>query len=202
MRARHGGALLPVLILAIILFLLSAMLPQVLVAASSAMRHDQGRETLLAAAESGVAFAEARLKDNITDALTLGQAPNLAPFDCKPTMENPDYGDGHRATFDVAVTDIEALPPVEASDPTSADASSGVPDEVDAFHYQLISHASSDQGQGLSVQVSGIMAFTVHVDHGDSGGVAVKTVTKVEISPLDAEFRDGESAPVGSGAAE
>lgn len=202
MSARRGGALLPVLILAAILFMLSAMLPQLLVAASSGLRHDQSREVLLAAAESGVAFAEARLKNNIEDALTVGTDPALAPFTCKPTMENPDYGDGHLATFDVAVTSIEALPPADAPDAPSLDALSGDGQSqgktrVFAYRYQLVSHAVLHQGRTLSVQVSGIMAFTVNEDRGPAGGLPVRTVTQVKISPIDTEMQQPQTGAGG-----
>jgi len=55
--ARAGGALYPVLLLLGVLVFLGCMIPQVLVQASVGIRQDRGRDALVLALESGIAFA-------------------------------------------------------------------------------------------------------------------------------------------------
>lgn len=111
-RARPGGALYPVLVIAVVLFGMAMALPQVLIGASGSMQLDTGRDRKREALESAVAFAEARLKRELGQMCLGGPAElgvvmptggadfplngmtvsRLPPFSVRPSFANPDYG--------------------------------------------------------------------------------------------------------------
>lgn len=111
-RARPGGALYPVLLIAVVLFGMAMALPQVLVGAGASLRLDSGRDRKREAMESAVAFAEARLKRELTNLALSGPAElgvvlptagagfplnglsmsKIGGFTVRPSFANPDYG--------------------------------------------------------------------------------------------------------------
>jgi hypothetical protein len=108
MTARTGGALFPVLILVGILFLMSTMLPQLLVQASGAIRIDHKRDTVDQALDSAIAFAEAKLKHDLSTQVATGAAAaggkTPAPpagWVVRPSFDNPDFG--HKNPYDFEV---------------------------------------------------------------------------------------------------
>jgi hypothetical protein len=103
--ARAGGALFPVLILVGIMFLMSTMLPQLLVQASGAIHIDHKRDAVDQALDSAIAFAEAKLKHDLATQVATGAAAGggktAAPpagWVVRPSFDNPDFG--HKNPYD------------------------------------------------------------------------------------------------------
>jgi hypothetical protein len=106
--ARPGGSLYPVLIIVGILFLMSTMLPQVLVQASGAIRIDHKRDAVGDTLDSAIAFAEAKLKADLathvaTGAAAAGSKTPAPPagWVVRPSFDNPDFG--HKNPYDFEV---------------------------------------------------------------------------------------------------
>lgn len=121
--ARAGNSLYMVLLITGVLFILSMMLPQVLVQAAGGIKLDHGRDQLMDAMDSGIAFAEARLKHDLANTVgAWGPAerggatpppqgltpdengpgiPGMAGWVATPSYDNPDFGPKHRFTFEV-----------------------------------------------------------------------------------------------------
>ncbi|MDB5097093.1 MAG: hypothetical protein JWM80_1514 [Cyanobacteria bacterium RYN_339] len=111
--ARPGGALFPVLILVGILFMISTMLPQILVQASGAIRIDHKRDAVSDTLDSAIAFAEAKLKRDLALQVASGAAAagpkTAAPaagWAIRPSFDNPDYGHKNLYDFEVKCTKI------------------------------------------------------------------------------------------------
>jgi hypothetical protein len=175
--ARKGGALYPVLMIAGILLILSNMVPQVLVTASHAMRNDNARERLLNATECGIAVAEAKLKQEVSNGLMAGATPRLdKEWILKPSFENPDFGRHSDYTYEVKLVDFKFR-------------GVGVKDkkEIYEFSYRLYAKGSSVKGQSLDVAVSGLLRATMSVDTSGSG-IAARTLEDVEIHAFNQEL--------------
>lgn len=174
--ARKGGALYPVLMIAGILLILSNMVPQVLVAASHAMRNDNSREGLLNATECGIAVAEAKLKQDVAHALMAAETPKKADWVVRPSYGNPDFGHGKDYTYEVKLVDLKLHGAGTTKDK-----------EVYDVGYRLFAHGSSAKGATLDIAVSGLVRVTLSVDTGGSG-LASRALDKVEIHAFNQEL--------------
>jgi hypothetical protein len=183
MSARKGGALLPVLILSGILLLLGSILPQVLVSASNAMKNDFQREHLLAAAESGVAIAEARIKRQLADDLLAGAQPRPETFTATPSLDNPDYGRSKDYTYDVAVQSVTLKDMVPDANGLGF-----------RYSYQLTSVGKSARGQTLRLDVTGLITLKLHIDSAN-GGLATRSLEPIRTEAITRESRDPYPVP-------
>jgi hypothetical protein len=171
---RHGGVLLPVIILAGILFFLSALLPQVLIQASHALVSGFDRQSLLYAAESGLSFGEAKLKQELSDAVMLGSPLPTPGWTFSPYSTNPDYGPSQPLTFKVTVMAIKAKDVVIDND-----------QERDRFSYRLDCSASDRKNHTLDEQETGLITVTIPAGSGGSGLKAVSDVSiQAGVTPL------------------
>jgi hypothetical protein len=163
---RRGGVLLPVLIMAGILFFLSALLPQVLIQASHAMGAGVDRQGLLYSAESGLAFGEAALKQELSDSLMLGRPVPAPGWTFSPYSTNPDFGPGKSLNFKVTVLDTRFK-----------DATTTGDQERDRFSYRLTSRATDSHGHDLTLAETGLVSITLPVGARGSGLRAVTAMS-------------------------
>jgi hypothetical protein len=183
--AREGTSLYMVLLLTGILFMMSAMLPQVLVQAGSAIRVDRTRDLLMDTVDSGIAFGEARLKRDLSnlvttwsgngDPLQRGPAPppvgfvpdksgpslqGMAGWVVRPTFDNPDFGPKKTFNFEVRCLKV-ALYHVQRTDIS----------EMNQFHYTLDAGAWEIKGErSRHIEVNGVITVNASIDrHGNRG---------------------------------
>lgn len=181
-KARAGGALYPVLLLLGMLIFLGAMIPQVLVQASVGIRQDRGRDSMVLALESAVAFAEGRLKKELSEGLLLKDEPVIRPFRCYPMGENPDFGrekfyDWESRLLKTKVFDVQAP--------------EGSPVTTFTYAYRIQARAWSTKKNGPSEgsEVNGLISVRIGIDKGKSG-VALKTLEGISFESMD-EQRSG-----------
>lgn len=175
---RRGGALFPVLILSVILLMLCTMLPQVLVGASKAMTTDVSRDRVLEAAESGVAFAEAQLKQRLKNDLTLGHTVKLSGFVIQPSFDNPDFGKRKLIDWETRLVSVK-----------KRETRLELTQELHRFGYKLASRAWNTQGRQIKLDVSGTLTATVKVDVGH-GGMAIRSVEKITTEAFARELQN------------
>ena len=182
LRGRAGGALYPVLLLMGVLVFLGAMIPQVLVQASMGIRQDRGRESLVVALESAIAFAEARLKKDLSEGLLLSDEPKIVPFTIKPKFDNPDFGrkrafDWEARLLKTAVFDVVA----NEKDPVIA--------FVHSYRIQAKAWSTREGGPELGSEVNGLI--TVRVTKAVSkGGVATRLLEGVSFETMNEERKN------------
>lgn len=188
LRARRGGALYPVLMISIILFMLSAMLPKMLIQSGSALRTDRNRTRTLMTLESGVSMAEARLKREMADDLLAGvtSRPPRA-WTAAPSFDNPDFGRRHDSTFRVKVLDTKPYDVVPKGD--------GVEDH--RFSYRLDAKAWERRGGAMRVSVTGLIVVSVRVDVGRSG-IPNRTIVGSAIQSINQELPAVDAPPPGA----
>jgi hypothetical protein len=175
---RHGGALYPVLMMATILVILSAMLPQVLVQASTAMRNGNDRQAVLYACESGIAMAEARIKRQLASDLQLGQPPSLDKLEVSPTMENPDYGRKQDIDFSVRLTGLKLRDVLKTDQ-----------GEIYRYSYGLDAKAWTPKARAVHLAVQGLISLPLTIDrHG--GGMPLRAVGPATINAINREEND------------
>jgi hypothetical protein len=196
--ARPGTSLYMVILLTGILFMMSAMLPQILVQASGAIRIDRSRDLLMDAVDSGIAFGEARLKRDLTNHVTswsgngdpaqTGPKPPAAGFVpdkagpslqgmagwvVHPTFDNPDFGQRKQLNFEVRCLKV-ALFHVQRTEVS----------ETSQFHYSLDAGAWENKGEhNRHVEVNGVITLNASIDrHGN------RTVNDVQIQSINREI--------------
>ena len=176
-RARAGGALYPVLMLMGVLVFLGAMIPQVLVQASVGIRQDRSRDSLTVALESAIAFAEARLKKDLSDALVLADEAKVPPFAIKPSFENPDFGKKRAfdwearllktSVFDVVATDKDPMKTF-----------------VYAYRVQAKAWSTRPNGPNQGAEVNGLISVRI-LDEKSSGGISSRTLDGVSFETMN-----------------
>jgi hypothetical protein len=175
--ARPGGALYPVLLLLGVLVFLGTMIPQVLVQASVGIRQDRGRDALILALESAIAFAEGRFKKDLTDALALTDTPTLRPFTIKPTLDNPDFGRKKAYDWEARLLRVARFDTVEKP-----------PDPVitHVFSYRVQAKAWSTRPGGANAgsEVNGLLSVEVLSDKGKSG-VTIRSIQRVGFESMN-----------------
>ena len=180
--ARRGGALYPVLIIMGILFMMSALLPQVLVDASVNIRTDRKRDKLMDAVDTAIAFSEARLKRQLASLVVSGQAaeagkkivpgtdslkfykegsapsiPGSAGWVVKPTFDNPDYGHNHDYDFEARCMRVHLF---HVNDLLVS--------QVYQFNYTIDAGAWNKAGNNKHVEVNGVVQIPAAVGpHGE-----------------------------------
>lgn len=182
--ARRGGALFPVLIISLILFMLGAMLPRVLIQASSALRNDRTRTLLLTAAESGIAMAEARLKREITDDLLANTTSKTPHWVVKPSFDNPDFGPDHDSTFAVVLNKVNPFDTTE------------LPGGVVQYRYdyRLDAHGWIKPSHAMRIEVNGLITVTVREFSGNSIA-KVRSFLSNSVQAINTERQDPLSGP-------
>lgn len=175
--SRPGGALFPVLILSGLLLMLSTMVPQILVSASGAMRNDQDREAVLAACESGVAIAEARLKQRAATDVVIGTPVQIEHFSLSPSPDSPDYGRRQDVDYSVRLLDFKLKDKIV-----------GQNEETTRFTYRLDARAWEPKGRSLHLGVSGLLAVVVSIDRGQGGGAAIRQLKDVVLQATNREL--------------
>ena len=175
--ARAGGALYPVLLLLGVLVFLGCMIPQVLVQASVGIRQDRGRDALVLALESGIAFAEGRFKKELTDSLLLSDKPILRPFTVKPTLDNPDFGRKKLHDWEARLLRIRRF-----------DTVSSVPSRftthVFSYRIQVRAWGTRPGSPAMGSEVNGLISVDVFTDRGRSG-VAVRRIERVGFEAMN-----------------
>jgi hypothetical protein len=182
MKARTGGALFPVLVIVGILFLLSTMLPQVLVQAAGAIRLDNKRDKLSDALDSGVAFAEARLKRDLAQHVATGAAADharanqpLGGWKVRPTFDNPDFGRKKDYDFEVRCTKA-SLWKVDTI---------GIDQEVYRYAYVLdVGAWDAKHGQARHAEITGLVTVTA------KPGRPERQVAEVKVEGINRERKD------------
>lgn len=213
--SRTGGALFPVLMITGIIFLLSSMLPQVLVQASGSLRVDHARDELTNALDSGVAFAEARLKRDLTNYVMAGvpltslagaalatladgtgadsgglgtPLPQLAGWVVKPSFDNPDFGRKKKYAFEVRCQTVRLWK-------LGLDANG----EIYRFTYALDAGAWREDGNKKHVEVTGTITLTTAVSRSSTGSPVRVLKGPPVINGLNRELQnDFVSAPASS----
>jgi hypothetical protein len=175
--ARRGGSLYPVLMITAILLILSSMLPQVLVGASNAQKNGVARDRLLDAVESGVAFAEARLKQQLSADLMAGSVPKGGSWVIKPSYDNPDFGPKKDATFEVKLVSVKLDSFVPLGDGK----------ELYRYAYRLHAQGATAKGRQMALGVSGMVTLHMTVDVGASG-VPLRSVADVQVTAFNQEL--------------
>lgn len=180
--ARAGGALYPVLMLMGVLVFLGAMIPQVLVQASVGIRQDRGRDALTVAMESAIAFAEARLKKDLSDELMLKDKPDIRPFTIKPSFENPDFG--KKRAYDWEARMLRT---------TVFDVVSNEKDPVKTFVYsyriQAKAWSTRPDGPNQGAEVNGLISVRI-LEEKSKGGVATRTLDGVSFETMNEERKN------------
>lgn len=175
--ARPGGALFSVLILSTILLILGIMLPQLLVGTSAAMRNDHDRERVLYAAESGVAFAEARIKRQIGDDLLAGASPASQVFELTPSPDSPDFGHGSDLSYLVKLLNL-TVPSLQLDQATQALRCA----------YQLDARAWTKAGRQVHLEVDGVLDVPLTIDRGSAGGIPAFSLGTIETHAIQREL--------------
>lgn len=158
---RRGGALYPVLLISACLLIMSSLLPQVLISSSHAQKNDLARDRLLECAESGIAFAEARLKNEVVADVLADAAAKPPAGDkwvMKPSYDSPDYGPKKAATYEVKL--VMRSPAVIRADDAK---------EVTQVPYRLHAQATSAKGRTMEIGVSGLITVECFIDTAGSG---------------------------------
>lgn len=180
--ARAGGALYPVLMLMGVLVFLGAMIPQVLVQASVGIRQDRSRDALTVAMESAIAFAEARLKKDLSDELMLKDKPDIRPFTIKPSFENPDFG--KKRAYDWEARMLRT---------TVFDVVSNEKDPVKTFVYfyriQAKAWSTRPDGPNQGAEVNGLISVRI-LEEKSKGGVATRTLDGVSFETMNEERKN------------
>jgi hypothetical protein len=181
--ARAGGALYPVLLLMGVLVFLGAMIPQVLVQASVSIGQDRGRDSLVTALESAVAFAEARLKKDLSDGLVLTDKPEVKPFKVKPSFSNPDFGKKKYYDWEARLLKTEVFDVI---------ASEKDPVKTFVYAYRIQAKAwatrrndSHEQG----TEVNGLISVRILEDKGKSG-VPIRTLDSVSFETMNEDRKN------------
>lgn len=174
--ARRGGALYPVLMITAVLLTLSSMLPQVLVGASHAQKNGQARDRLLDAVESGVAFAEARLKQQLSADLLAGSVPKPAPWVMRPSYDNPDFGPKKDANFEVKLVSVKLRGYIPKDG-----------EEVYEYAYRLHAEGSTPKGRRMELGVSGLVVIEMAVDVSGSG-IPSRTLKDAKVTAFNQEL--------------
>ena len=175
---RAGGALYPVLLLLGVLVFLGAMIPQVLVQASVGIRQDRSRDALVLALESAVAFAEARLKYDMGEALVLNASPTLPkPFKVTPAPGNPDFGYKKPYDWEAKFLRIKLFDVV-------APEKSPIETYVYAYRIQARAWSTKDANRKDAVEVNGLMSVRILVDRG-KGGLAARSLDGVTFEAMN-----------------
>lgn len=177
LQARRGGALYPVLLLLGVLVFLGTMIPQVMVQASVGIRGDRGRDSLLLALESGIAFAEGRFKKELTDSLLLSDTPVLRTFVVKPTLDNPDFGRKKAFNWEARLLRVERFDTV--SQPKN-------PVTTHVFSYRVQARAwdTKPGGPTSGSEVNGLLSVQVFADKGTSG-VPLRSIERVSFESMN-----------------
>lgn len=180
--ARAGGALYPVLMLMGVLVFLGAMIPQVLVQASVGIRQDRSRDALTVAMESAIAFAEARLKKDLSDELMLKDKPDIRPFTIKPSFENPDFGkkrayDWEARMLRTAVFDVVS----NEKDPVKT--------FVYSYRIQAKAWSTRPDGPNQGAEVNGLISVRI-LEEKSKGGVATRTLDGVSFETMNEERKN------------
>ncbi len=180
--ARAGGALYPVLLLMGVLVFLGAMIPQVLVQASVGIKQDRSRDSLTVALESAIAFAEARLKKDLSDELVLKDAARITPFTIKPSFENPDFGKKRAYDWEARLLKTSVF-----------DVVSNEKDPVKTFvyAYRLQAKAWSTRPDGLNQgsEVNGLISVRI-LDEKSKGGVSIRTLDGVSFETMNEDRKN------------
>ena len=182
LRAREGGALYPVLLLMGVLVFLGAMIPQVLVQASVGIRQDRSRESLNTAMESAIAFAEARLKKDLSDELVLKDKPDVRPFTIKPSFENPDFGKKRAYDWEARLLKTEVFDVVAPEkDPVKT--------FVYAYRIQAKAWSTRPDGPNQGSEVNGLISVRI-LEEKSKGGVATRTLDGVSFETMNEDRRN------------
>jgi hypothetical protein len=161
LQKRRGGALYPVLLISACLLIMSSLLPQVLISSSHAQKNDLARDQLLECAESGIAFAEARLKNQVVADVLADAASKPASDDkwvIKPSYDSPDYGAKKAATYEVKLV-MRGPANIKVEDAK----------EVTKVPYRLHAQATSAKGRQMEIGVSGLITVECLIDTAGSG---------------------------------
>lgn len=199
--ARAGTSLYMVILLTGILFTISVMLPQLLVQAASGIKLDRGRDHLMDALDSGVAFAEARVKRDVTNKVQnfgqnapqegyLKDAPGpgikgMGGWVAKPTYDNPDFGPKRDLNFEVRCLKIRLFNVVR-----------GLNSETYEFNYTLQAGAWDPRaGTSKRAEVNGVASVAATVDR-----TGARTVNSVKLQAINREV-PGAYVPLTSASA-
>lgn len=179
---RAGGALYPVLMLMGVLVFLGAMIPQVLVQASMGIRQDRSRESLVVAMESAIAFAEARLKKDLSDGLLLSDEPGVKPFTIKPSFTNPDFGKKRDFDWEARLLRTEVF-----------DVASSEKDPLITFVYsyriQAKAWSTRDPGLNQGSEVNGLISVRV-LRAVSEGGVKTRVLDGVSFETMNEDRKN------------
>ncbi|MFN3431962.1 MAG: hypothetical protein ACK46X_18685 [Candidatus Sericytochromatia bacterium] len=179
LQQRRGGALYPVLLISACLLIMSSLLPQVLISSSHAQKNDLARDRLLECAESGIAFAEARLKTQVVADVLADAARKPAADDkwvMKPSYDSPDYGPKKDATYEVKL--VMRGPAVVKADDAK---------EVTMVPYRLHAQATSARGRSMEIGVSGLITVECLIDTAGSG-LPSRILRKVMVNGVNQEL--------------